>query len=72
MGKEKLCFFDTKPYDKEFFENYNKDYGFEIQFFEEKLNFRTAIMAAGSTTGVLKLVKLFVCNALNGKLKIKR
>ena len=37
MGKEKLCFFDTKPYDKEFFENYNKDYGFEIQFFEEKL-----------------------------------
>ncbi len=60
MGKEKLCFFDTKPYDKEFFENYNKDYGFEIQFFEEKLNFRTAIMAAGS-----KAVCAFVNDTLD-------
>ncbi len=60
MEKEKLCFFDTKPYDKEFFEKYNKDYGFEIQFFEEKLNFRTAIMAAGS-----KAVCAFVNDTLD-------
>lgn len=43
----KICFYDTKPYDKKYFEA-NKDiHGFEIDYFEEKLNRNTAIMAKG-------------------------
>ena len=32
----KILFYDTKPYDKELFENYNKNYGFEIKYLESK------------------------------------
>ncbi len=42
---KKIAFFDTKPYDRVWFEQYNKN--FEIDFFEEKLNFHTAKMAEG-------------------------
>lgn len=43
----KILFYDTKPYDKELFENYNKEYGFEIKYLETKLNHETAPLAAG-------------------------
>jgi len=37
---KKIAFFDTKPYDKEWFEKLNHNY--EITYFEEKLNHHTA------------------------------
>ena len=33
----KITFFSTKPYDKQFFEACNKDYGFEIEYYETHL-----------------------------------
>ena len=34
----KIAFFDTKEYDKRFFNKYNEDYGYEITYFESLLN----------------------------------
>lgn len=33
----KITFFSVKPYDKEFFANGNKSFGFELSFFETHL-----------------------------------
>jgi len=33
----KIAFFSTQPYDRIFFDKYNKDYGFEIDYFETHL-----------------------------------
>ena len=44
----KIAFYDTKPYDKKWFEPMSKEYGFEITFFETKLNKHTAILANGA------------------------
>lgn len=41
----KIAFFDTKPYDLTFFEKYGK--GYEIKYFENKLNADTASLAKG-------------------------
>lgn len=43
----KICFFDTKPYDKTFFEQLKKQYEIEIEYFEPKLGPKTAFMAKG-------------------------
>ncbi|QUH27853.1 2-hydroxyacid dehydrogenase [Vallitalea guaymasensis] len=43
----KIAFFDTKPYDKEIFEVLNKDYGFEITYFEERLSDKTVKLTEG-------------------------
>lgn len=43
----KLLFFDTKEYDKKLFDEYNKDYGYNITYLETKLNFETAPLAQG-------------------------
>ncbi len=43
-----ISFFDTKPYDKEYFEEIIQEYPYEIIFHEEKLNARTAILAKES------------------------
>ena len=45
MGK--LALFDTKPYDKEAFEEANKKYGLDITYFEPRLTIETAPLAAG-------------------------
>jgi D-lactate dehydrogenase len=37
----KITFFSTQPYDKSFFEKHNKQFGFEIDFFEASLNEKT-------------------------------
>lgn len=42
---KKLAFFDAKPYDKIWFDRFNKNY--EITYFENKLNERTAKLASG-------------------------
>jgi len=41
----KIAFFSTQPYDKEYFERYNKQH--EILFFETRLNEQTANLARG-------------------------
>ncbi len=44
----KAAFFDTKPYDKIYFDALKDEYGIEIEYFESKLSPRTAVMAKGS------------------------
>ena len=43
----KIAFFDTKPYDKPWFDKYSKAYGIEMKYFETKLNADTAELAHG-------------------------
>lgn len=43
----KIAFFDTKDYDKELFNKYNKEYNYEITYFESKLNLETVNLAKG-------------------------
>lgn len=43
----KICFFDTKPYDKTFFDQMKTAYGIDIEYFEPKLGPKTAYMAKG-------------------------
>ncbi len=43
----KIAFYDTKPYDKIWFEPMAKEKGFDIVFLEEKLNVNTAVFAKG-------------------------
>ncbi|GEC73528.1 D-lactate dehydrogenase [Flavobacterium flevense] len=40
--KSKIAFFSTQAYDKVFFEKYNVDYGYELDFFDTPLNEQTA------------------------------
>ena len=42
---KRIAFFDTKPYDKQYFDKFNNDY--EISYFEGKLNRRTAPITNG-------------------------
>ncbi len=41
----RIAFFDTKPYDKIYFDTLKEEYGIEIEYFESKLSPRTAVMA---------------------------
>lgn len=43
----KIAFFDTKDYDKTLFDKYNKNYNYDITYFESKLNSETAPLAKG-------------------------
>lgn len=43
----KIAFFDTKDYDKGLFDKYNKNYNYDITYFESKLNAETAPLAKG-------------------------
>ncbi|ROR26372.1 D-lactate dehydrogenase [Mobilisporobacter senegalensis] len=43
----KICFYDTKPYDKIYFEELSKNYDFEIDYLESKLNHKTAVLSNG-------------------------
>ncbi len=42
--KNKIAFFSTQPYDKAFFNKYNSDFGFELDFFETQLNPQTVAL----------------------------
>ncbi len=44
---ERVAFFDTKPYDRQFFEEENKRFGFDIVYFEARLNPRTVGLCKG-------------------------
>lgn len=43
----KIAFFDTKEYDKNSFDEYNKNYGYEITYFKNKLTAETAPLTNG-------------------------
>lgn len=43
----KIAFFDTKKYDKDVFEKYNKGFNFDITYFESRLNSETAPLTKG-------------------------
>ena len=43
----KIAFFDTKEYDRNLFDEYNKNYKYEITYFESKLNSETAPLSKG-------------------------
>ena len=43
----RIAFYDTKPYDRVWFDKVNADYGYKIKYFEDKLNADTAILAKG-------------------------
>lgn len=44
----KICFYDAKPYDIEYFNRTNEQYGFDIRYIEARLNEHTAMLSAGS------------------------
>lgn len=48
----KISFYDTKPYDRIFFDKENEKYGFEIKYFETKLSARTAILSKDCVAAV--------------------
>ena len=58
----KIAFFDTKPYDKTWFEPISEKYGYDIKFFEHKLNADTAILADG-----YEVVCVFVNDSIDDK-----
>ncbi|MGB8452491.1 MAG: 2-hydroxyacid dehydrogenase [Anaerocolumna sp.] len=49
---KRICFYDTKQYDKVYFDYYKEKFGFEIDYFESKLNSNTAVMAKGYDAAV--------------------
>lgn len=44
----KIAFYDTKPYDKVWFDSLSDEYGCEIKYFDFKLNAETAPLAKGA------------------------
>lgn len=44
----KIAFFDSKPYDEASFDKLNSDYGFDIRYYEERLNKKTVPLAKGA------------------------
>lgn len=59
---KKIAFFDTKPYDREFFDRTNKEYGYDIRYFKTHLNENTAELSEG-----FDAVCAFVNDDLNGR-----
>ena len=43
----KIAFFDTKDYDINLFDKYNKEFGYEIKYYESRLNSETVKLAKG-------------------------
>ncbi len=52
FNMRKICFFDTKPYDRIYFDTYKEKFGFEIDYYEPKLNSDTAVMTKGYEAAV--------------------
>lgn len=55
----KIAFFSSKGYDREYFEKVNEDFGFELNFFESRLNKYTVALAKDHTA---------VCAFVNDKI----
>ena len=58
----KILFFDTKPYDQEFFDQANRDFGYEIKYFAGHLSSETVSFAKG-----YNVVCAFVNDVINQK-----
>ena len=58
----KIAFFDTKPYDRTWIEPLAEKYGYNIKFFEHKLNADTAVLADG-----YEVVCAFVNDTINSE-----
>ncbi|MBK0370456.1 2-hydroxyacid dehydrogenase [Flavobacterium agrisoli] len=58
----KIAFFSTQPYDKTFFEKYNTEFGFDLEFFETQLNLRTVNLIQNAT-----IVCVFVNDVVNSE-----
>lgn len=43
----KIAFFDAKSYDRESFDNENKDFGFEIHYYKDRLTAHSVSMSKG-------------------------
>jgi D-lactate dehydrogenase len=43
----KIAFFDTKPYDREIFDQINQRFGYEIKYFKNHLSSESTVMALG-------------------------
>ncbi|MBR5561832.1 MAG: 2-hydroxyacid dehydrogenase [Clostridia bacterium] len=64
----KAAFFDTKPYDRIYFDELKGHYGIEIEYFESKLSPRTAVMAKDAKA-VIAFVNDDVCQETISVLK---
>ncbi|MDP8265898.1 MAG: 2-hydroxyacid dehydrogenase [Candidatus Aceula meridiana] len=62
MTDKKIFFYDTKPYDQQAFDDANKKYDFNIQYFNGHLNYDTARLSQG-----YGVVCAFVNDSLNKK-----
>ena len=61
----KMAFFDTKPYDKIWFDRMKDQYGIQIKYFESKLNSDSVVMAKGFD-GVIAFVNDVIdCGVIN-------
>ena len=49
----KIAFFNTKPYDREYFNSANEDFGFELNYFDTQLNSKTISLASGYRTLII-------------------
>jgi D-lactate dehydrogenase len=61
--KPKIAFFDTKPYDKEYFNEINKTYHFDITYFRYHLTSENIILAKG-----FNIIIVFVNDIINEKM----
>ncbi|MEO7976725.1 2-hydroxyacid dehydrogenase [Flavobacterium sp.] len=59
-NENKIAFFSTQAYDKTFFNKYNTDFGFELDFFETQLNPQTVILIENAS-----IVCVFVNDIVN-------
>jgi D-lactate dehydrogenase len=60
MKPTKISFFSTQPYDKVFFEKYNADFGFQLDFVDTQLNEQTVQLIQDS-----EVVCVFVNDRVN-------
>jgi D-lactate dehydrogenase len=59
----KIAFFDAKPYDRESFDELNKEYGFDIRYFRYHLTGDNVILAQG-----FDVVVIFVNDIINAEI----
>jgi len=60
---KRIAFFDSKPYDIEFFDSINKKYGYELKYFKSHITEDTVSLANG-----FNAVCLFVNDEVNAKI----
>jgi len=59
-NKKKIAFFSTQPYDKTFFNKYNDEFSYDLDYFETQLNPQTVILIENAA-----IVCVFVNDIVN-------